>query len=36
MENYIEKKSPYMHALPFIIISLGGEMIYILDQRLRS
>ena len=36
MDNYIEKKSPYMHALPFIIISLGGEMIYILDQRLRS
>ena len=36
MEHYIEKKSPYMHVLPFIILVLGGEMIYILDQRLRS
>ena len=25
-----------MHAMPFIIINLGGEMIFILEQRLRS
>jgi len=26
----------YLNALPFIILNLGGEMIYILDQRLRA
>jgi hypothetical protein len=28
------KTSPYMHALPFIFINLGAEMVYILEQRL--
>jgi len=28
--------SAYMNMLPFVIINLGGEMVYILDQRLRS
>ena len=26
----------YQRMLPFIILNLGSEMIYILDQRLRS
>ena len=26
----------YNKILPFVIVSLGGEMVYILDQRLRS
>lgn len=26
----------YNNILPFIIICLGGEMVYILEQRLRS
>jgi hypothetical protein len=34
--QYQEKQSPFMHCLPFIITNLGGEMVYILDQRLRS
>ena len=25
-----------LNVLPFVILNLGGEMIYILDQRLRS
>jgi len=25
-----------MNVLPFVILNLGGEMIYILDQRLRA
>ena len=25
-----------LNTLPFVILNLGGEMIYILDQRLRS
>lgn len=28
--------SAYNNILPFVIINLGGEMIYILEQRLRS
>jgi len=28
--------SAYYTVLPFIIINLGGEMIYILEQRLRE
>lgn len=26
----------YNNILPFVIINLGGEMVYILEQRLRS
>jgi Organic solute transport protein 1 len=26
----------YLNVLPFVILNLGGEMIYILDQRLRA
>ena len=26
----------YYNAQPFVILNLGGEMVYILDQRLRS
>jgi hypothetical protein len=26
----------YNQVLPFIILNLGGEMVYILEQRLRS
>ena len=36
MSESIQKKSAYLHMLPYLIINLGGEMIYILDQRLRS
>ena len=30
------ENSPYMHVAPFIILNLGGEMAFILEQRLRS
>lgn len=26
----------YLNVLPFVILNLGGEMIFILDQRLRA
>lgn len=26
----------YLTVLPFVILNLGGEMVYILDQRLRA
>ena len=28
--------NPYYSIQPFLILNLGGEMVYILDQRLRS
>ena len=28
--------SAYLNVLPFVILNLGGEMIFILDQRLRA
>ncbi len=36
MEEGLTKQSAYLHILPFLIANLGGEMAYILDQRLRS
>lgn len=32
----MSQNSAYMHVAPFIILNLGGEMAYILEQRLRS
>ena len=34
--SFIEKKNGFCHMLPFLIINLGGEMAFIIDQRLRS
>lgn len=32
----LDMSRAYNNILPFVIINLGGEMVYILEQRLRS